>query len=317
MNLKQTACSLFLVFSFVMNPVVASAQSKILLGLPENIYRKMVSDNIISSKEKEILYRNYYNPSPQSFVGHGTLYGSEESSYVELSFFGDVIRQQMQRGFVLSGSGMYGYQDKSENKISEFIRTYYSYKLIDNFILDNQSSISYYYYADGGLERANRDNRNQPIPVTYEKLNKRQQRIYDITSYPSWKIKDYFIATITEQQALGEKASLASGKYIGFVSTKSPNDFGRRFLLYDENGNFAGVVLVTGMAKRSDWTGLEKPTTETFRYYNNPLIIRSSNGTQWGFDLTNKIYKYFGGTGGPTDPIIAVDPDSEDYFGKQ
>ena len=73
---------------------------------------------------------------------------------------------------------------------------------------------------------------------------------------------------------------------------------------------FAGVVLVTGTAKRADWTGLEKPTNDGFRYYNNPLIIRKSRGVNWGFDLTYRLYELFGGTGGPTKSIIAVDPDS-------
>lgn len=247
----------------------------------------MVDDNVITDYEKFVMFSNYYEPSPKSFVSTATLYGSEESSYVELSFYGEVIRQQMWRGFVLTGSGEYGFHNIP----------------LDDNILDNQGSDAYLYFADRVRDKA-----NQPIPVEYSELNDRQKRVYDITEYKDWEMEDKFIMPISDMSKLSETQALLSGKYIGFVSTKSPNDFGRRFLLYKDN-KFVGIVLVTGTAKRSDWTGLEKPTTENFRYYRNPLIIRRNNGVQWGFDFTQDLYDFFGGTGGPTENILAIDPD--------
>ena len=227
---------------------------------------------------REQLFDNYYEPSPDIFLSHATLYGSDVSSIVELSWYGEVLRQQMWRGFVLTGSGMYSSE------------------------LDNQAARKYYELAD-----KKRDERNQPIAVTVNQLNDRQKRIYDITEHRDYEIYDIFIDE--DQSDLTEKAALDSNKYIGFVSAKSPNDIGRRLFLYSFKNNemqFQGVVLVTGTAKRSDWTGLEKPTNEGL--YFNPLIIREANGVHWGFDLTYRLYELFGGTGGPTDAIIAIDP---------
>ena len=226
---------------------------------------------------REQLFDNYYESSPDIFISHATLYGSDESSIVELSFYGEVLRQQMWRGFVLTGSGMYSSE------------------------LDNQAARKYYELADSkrighGL-----------VSVTYDQLNDEQKRIYDITLFKDYEIYDIFIDE--EQSDLTEKAALDSNKYIGFVSAKSPNDIGRRFFLYSFKNSemqFQGVVLVTGTAKRADWTGLEKPTNEGL--YFNPLIIREANGVHWGFDLTYRLYELFGGTGGPTDAIIAIDP---------
>lgn len=281
------------------NTITVIPKHDYILGVDPDYYRYMVDDNIITDYEKRILFDNYYTQSPKEFISTATLYGSEESSYVELSFYGEVIRQQMWRGFVLTGSGMYGHRYGEEADMMEFDQDI----AIENFLLDNQASLAYLYYADRV-----RDYNNQPISVAYANLNERQKRIYDITEYKDFEIRDKFILPIGIMSSMNESDALASGRYIAFVSTKSPNDFGRRFLLYKQ-GKFVGVVLVTGTAKRSDWTGLELPTTETFRYYNNPLIVRRNNDVQWGFDFTEDIYRYFGGNGGPTSPILAIDPD--------
>jgi hypothetical protein len=272
----------------IVDETILAAQDKEILGFDKPYFHYLTDDGI-SEDDKKILFLNYYKPSPKIFTGHGTLYGSEDSSYVELSFYGEVIRQQMWRGFVLTGSGIYGYQDVLG--------------VFDN-LLDKQGSEMYIYYAD-----LIRDSANQPIPVTYEQLNRNQKRLYDITTVRSWEIAEDFIVPIEVQSKQTETEALLSKKYIGFVSTKSPNDIGRRFLLY-KGSNFAGVVLVTGCAKQSDWTGVGLTTTETFRYYNNPLIVRvSGDGSQWGFDFTSVLYSFFGGTGGATEPVLAIDPD--------
>ena len=255
------------------HPIMALVQP---FGMTDTEYQKAIA----APDAREQLFENYYQPSPNIFISHATLYGSDESSIVELSFYGEVIRQQMWRGFVLTASGMYSTD------------------------LDNQAARKYYELAD-----KKRDIRNQPIAVTYDQLNDRQKRIYDITEYRDYEIYDIFVDE--DQSDLTEKDALDSNKYIGFVSAKSANDIGRRFFLYSFENNqmqFQGVVLVTGTAKRADWTGLEKPTNEGFYY--NPLIIRYSKGVHWGFDLTYRLYELFGGTGGPTNAIIAIDPDS-------
>ena len=272
----------------IVDETILETQDKAILGFDKPYFHYLTDDGI-SDEDKQILFKNYYQPSPKMFTAHGTLYGNEDSSYVELAFYGDVIRQQMWRGFVLTGSGMYGYQDVLG--------------VFDN-LLDKQGSEMYLYYAD-----LIRDSANQPIPVSYEQLNGNQKRLYDITNFRSWEIADEFIVSTEVQSKQTETEALLSNKYIGFVSTKSPNDIGRRFLLY-KGSDFAGIVLVTGCAKQADWTGVGLVTTETFRYYNNPLIVRiSDDNSQWGFDFTNNLYSFFGGTGGATQPILAIDPD--------
>lgn len=254
------------------NPVMSLVQP---IGMTNEQYQLAIN----APDAREQLFDNYYEPSPNIFISHGTLYGSDNLSVVELSWYGEVIRQQMGRGFVLTASGMYSSE------------------------LDNQSARKYYELAD--MYRTG----HGVVPITYEQLNQRQKRLYDITEFRDYEIYDMFI---DENQAdLTEKEALDSDKYVGFVSTKSPNDIGRRFFIYSfENSQmeFQGLVLVTGTAKRSDWTGLEKPTNKGF--YFNPLIIRYSKGVHWGFDLTYRLYELFGGTGGPTNAIIAIDPDS-------
>jgi hypothetical protein len=124
------------------------------------------------------------------------------------------------------------------------------------------------------------------------------------------------LITITEQSKMTPQQALNSGKYIGIIATKSVNDLGRRFLLYKQNSetgarDFVGVVIVGDYAKRDDWIGSGSPTQQANAdFYNFPLGTRVQNDQQWGFDLTQDLYDYYGGTGGPAFGVIAVDPDA-------
>jgi len=282
------------------------------IGIDKSEYKDLFSDGKITDRERELLYRNYYTKSPRVMRITGTLYGSNINAIAEILKYGSWIRQQMGRGWVLIGSGEYGYHSELRRELGLFIKKYYGYKNPDDILLQEQKSPLYFYFADGGMKLDNRDVEGQPIPVTYEELNARQKRVYDITVHSPGKMEDEFFVGIDEQSGLTPEQALASGKYIGVVSTKSVNDFGRRFLLYDcksGNAEFLGVVLVGGEARLTDWTGLGNTTFKTFDFNHFPLITRTANGYHWGMDLPTAIYEKLGGTGGPTRAFLAIDPD--------
>jgi hypothetical protein len=266
------------------------------------------------------LYTNYFTESPCEFISHATWFGSEELSVSELLFSGEVMRQQMERGWVLVASGEYGYHWDMKEEVDKYIEKYASNRSAEDYILDGQGSALYVYYADGGIERTNHLVGGKINPVTYEELNDRQKRIYDITKYSHYQILTQVLVPIEEQASITPEEALASGKYVGFVSGKSVNDIGRRYLLYRYSesgiGNFVGVVLVVGTAKRADWTGVGGVSDSSFRYDAYPLILRKFNGYLWGFDFSSNLFAYFGGglepgnpLHRPTDPVYALDPD--------
>ena len=219
----------------------------------------------------------------------------------------------MWRGWVLIASGQHGYHPEIKDDLYKFIKNYYSYKDANDYLLFEQRSPVYFYFADGGNERLNRDSEDQPIPVPYEDLNSKQKRVFDLTVTQAYKMERRFFTTIEVQSKMTEQEALDSGKYISVVSGKTINDFGRRYMIYkcvDSKLDFIGVVIVGGEAKRSDWTGIGPITTPTFAWNYAPLSIREANGEHWGFDFPLSLYKYFGGTtGATTEPIIAIDPD--------
>jgi hypothetical protein len=285
------------------------------------------------------LYTNYYTESPCEFISHGTWFGSEELSVSELLFSGEVMRQQMERGWVLVASGKYGYHWDMKEEVDKYMEKYASNRDAEDYILDSQGSVLYSYYADGGIERTNYLVGGKINPVTYEELNDRQKRIYDITKYSHYQILTQVLVPIEKQAAMTPEEALASGTYVGFVSGKSVNDIGRRYLLYRYNkngiGDFVGVVLVVGTAKRADWTGVGAVSDSSFKYDAYPLILRTflddcpelrrgveayeepcGNVYLWGFDFASNLFAYFGGgleAGNPlhkpTDPVYALDPD--------
>jgi len=282
------------------------------IGIDDLEYKRLFADDKITDSEREFLYRDYYNSSPSRMRIVGTLYGHDINAIGELLQYGLWIRQQMDRGWVLIGSGLYGYRNEIRGDLSDFIKKYYNYKNPNDTLLSKQKSPAYFYYADGGINWDNRDSKSQPIPVSYEELNDRQERVFDLTVESPYKMKRDFFTSIDEQSKLSPDAALKTGKYIGVVSTKSINDFGRRLLLYSCTGGatkFIGVVVVGGEAKRDDWTGLGSPTSSVFDFKHFPLSTRRSNGFSWGMDVPTSIYEELGGTGSYTSNFIAIDPD--------
>lgn len=281
-------------------------------GVPKEKYLDIFSDGKVSDNEREYLYSNYYTESPKIFKSHATWYGGEQESIGELLQYSLWIKQQMDRGWVLIGSGKYGYHPELKEELDTFIKNNYWYKDSKDILLSKQKSPLYFYFADGGNKRVNRDFQNQPIPVKYDSLNDRQKRVLDITVTQAYKMKKSFFVSISEQSNLTEQEALNSGKYLAVVSSKTINDFGRRFMIYkcvSGKLDFIGIVLVGGEAKRDDWTGMGSPTNIGFSYNHAPLSIRENNEIHWGFDFPTELYNYFGGTTGATGEIIAIDPD--------
>ena len=283
------------------------------IGMPAEEYRAIFADDLVTDGERKMLYENYYRELPQSFTASATFYGEDRDARAELLTYGAHLRQQMWRGWVLIGSGKYGYHPELKENLRAFAVKYYGYKNPDDILLSKQASPLYFYFADGGIQRINRDEKNQPIAVAYTELNARQKRIYDLTAKDIRERQNAarFFATIAEQSGMTPEQALASGKYIGIVSAKSVNDFGRRFLFY-KDGCFVGVVIVGGEAKRDDWVGFGSPTSRDFMFYRFPLIIRTADGDPWAFDLPRSIYEHYGGEGGPVSGIYAIDPDREE-----
>ncbi len=240
------------------------------------------------------LYSNYYEPSPDAFVATGTRFGPDTMAIAEIEYYGEVLRQQMWRGYALLGSGMYGYHPDLESELHSFLTDRYPDKRIHpSTLLETQNSPLYLLFADSNL-----DEQGFPTELQYEDFNIRQKRIFDVSENPG----AYLVGS---QNHLTPAQAAASGKYIGFVSAKSPNDMGRAFLLFDRD-SFKGVALAAGVAKRSDWTGI---TNHEVTQY-NPLGTRVQNNQQWGFDLPDSIYYgIFDGKGGPVFDIVAVDLD--------
>jgi len=262
------------------------------------------------------LYQNYYTPSPCNFVSHGTWFGSDELSVQELLFSGEVMRQQMERGYVLVGSGDYGYHWDLKYEVDAYIAKWAANRSPTDYLLEKQGSVLYVYFADGGVERTHHFVGGKIDPVTYEELNPKQRRLYDATTMGAWDIQSKLL--VPTQEHLTPEQALASRQYVGFVSGKSVNDIGRRFLLYRylPEPQFVGVALVVGTAKRADWTGIGGTSDESFQYDHFPLILRRYNGYLWGFDFPTNLYLMFGGTINPgdpihvpTEPVLAIDPD--------
>lgn len=275
-------------------PIPSATPNFIDFGIPQDVYDSLFEDDIISDDERRYLYETYYELLPEIFLASATWYGADGNAYGEILKYGEWLRQQMWRGWVLIGSGQYGYHDDFDG----------------DPLLSKQASPLYYHFADRYV-----DLRGQPIQITYEKLNTCQRRIYDLTEYDiREKVhrEAYFMA-IEEQSKLTPESALLTGKYIAIVSAKSVNDFGRRFMLFiGDMTNFVGVVVVGGEAKRDDWTGLGSPTNDTFKFNYFPLSTRTAGKYHWAFDFPTSVYEYFGGDGGHVSGIIAVDPDPID-----
>jgi hypothetical protein len=85
---------------------------------------------------------------------------------------------------------------------------------------------------------------------------------YQTAHQPRWLI-DRLMELVVESQAhLTEVEALASDQIIGFVATRSPQDVGRKFLVYQVEGwesvpVWVGVVLAVDSASRVDWYGYE------------------------------------------------------------
>ena len=277
-------------------------------GIPQVLWDEIWADDNISDDEKVFMYNSYYQRMPNAFKASATWYGPDANTYGELLWYGAAMRQQMERGWVLFGSGKYGYFDCS------LLKTYRCER--DN-LLSAQKSQMYYYFADRYV-----DQRGQPIPVPEEDLNDRQRRIFELTKCDLREkaCRRPYFASIDEQSQMTPDQALATGKWIAIVSCKSVNDFGRQFLIFREmeyhsfttEEIFVGVVICGGEAKRDDWTGLGSPTNDGFKFNAFPLSIRVHEGYHWAFDFPTSLYEWFGGTGGHVGGIIAIDPDERE-----
>lgn len=305
---KPTATSTPKPISFIGNSCDSLKYEK--FGMTPEEYNAIFADNKVSDKEKEELYKNYYTPLPMIFKAHATLYGGDLGAIAELLTYKQFMLDEMVRGWVLIGSGAYGFHPEVSD-LQPFLDKYYP-GWYANSLLSSEKSVLYRYFADGGMARTRRDSAGQPIPVSIQELNPAQLRVYNITSQQAWKMqRDYFVS-INEQSHMTEYEALATGKYISVVSAKSVNDFGRQFLLYDcvdSKLKFVGVVLVSGEAKRDDWTGLGSPTNNNFKFNYFPLAKRVEEGIHWGFDFPTTLYTYFGGITNGTRAAIAIDAD--------
>jgi hypothetical protein len=289
------------------------AKNPSFFGIPKDKYNQIFSDGILTADEKRYLYENYYTPSPNSFLGSATNYGGVDVAVATLFFNGQNIRDQMSRGWVMTASGEYGYHDDLLGSMKTFDFIFNKNPNRNDSLLQNQASTIYAYYAD-----KNRLSNGQPASVTYDQLNERQKRIYDLTNVSMSNFKKEKLDTIANQSKLNPEQALNSGKYIGIVATKSVNDIGRRLLLYKKDvvtnkPQFVGVVLVGDTAKRADWIGSGAVTEQAnANFVSYPLGTRVQNGEQWAIDLTQDLYKYYGGSGGPAYGVIAIDPDAQD-----
>lgn len=299
--MKRWLAPLILLFSLLTGPVHADSPAS--FGVPPATYQAIFADGKVSAQERHYLYETYYAPLPQSFTASATLRGGDIQAIGELLQYGLWVREQMRRGYVLIASGIHGYHEDLYLQLPLFIARCYPHKNGFDYLLSSVKSPLYFYFADRGQYC-----RPEPTPLTYDQLNARQKRVYDLTDRQPYKMQDAYFMSIAAQSEMGPHKALESGKYIGVVSGKSVNDFGRRFMLY-KDGRFVGVVIVGGEAKRDDWTGLGSPTSPTFNFQQFPLCIRETNGQHWAFDLPQSIYEYYGGTGGPVIGVYAVDPD--------
>ena len=103
-----------------------------------------------------------------------------------------------------------------------------------------------------------------------------QKRIYDLTQGVSFNDESYLLDQVSTQENvvyqrlndvivenqsnLDPQEALDSGEYIGFVATRSPEDIGRRFLIYSSRTpgaepEFIGVALSVDSAAKVDWIG--------------------------------------------------------------
>lgn len=297
-----------ILFIFLVNSSFTFNPSNNSFSIPIEIFRNVYRDGYLEEDEKRLLYENYYEKLPPLTVGGFSYFGSDGLSMMELKYYGEVLRAQIQRGYVLVGSGDYGYHDNLKEDLDIFIKTWYPYMNEKDILLSSEASPLFDYLADGGVERRNRDKRRQPIPVNYNELNNEQKRIFDLTKIsPSSRI---LLENISVQQSLGEEKSLSSGKYVSFVSSKSPNDIGRRFLFYGITNefeyDFVGVVLVVGTASRADWTGWGSVSSSHTSWREVPLGVAKVNGYSWTFDIPEELYKYL--LENKISGILAIEP---------
>ncbi len=277
-------------------------------GIPTDVFSNYYNDPTPTTQRA--IFETYYTQSPSSFEGSGTNFGDPNVAIATLYTYGSFLRQQMQRGWALEASGMYGYHDELSSQLQNFHFIFSNSELNhDDIFLRKQASPLYAYFADQHV-----DANGQPIPQTYDQLNENQKRIYDLTSSSAKNFNSKYIVPISTQSSMTPEDALNSGKYVGIIATKSVNDLGRRFLLYkkDSQGNtsFVGVVLVGDYAKLGDWVGSGGVTVQSNANFTQfPLGTRTSKGEPWGFDLTQPLYDYYGGSGGPVNGIVAVDPD--------
>lgn len=257
-------------------------------------YWNMRKDGLITPDELTELNSTYYPRSPNIFVGSATRYGPMPPMMKKLIDLKPEIRDQMKRGWVLTGSGEYGYHPELADKLKTWIPTslYGSDLNPNNILLDNRASPVYVFNAEQRLGGPY----NHPLPVLYKDLNDRQKLLFDLTANDVNYIWEH-IVPIEQHQQWGPGNALESNTYVSLIATKSPNDIGRRFLLFHRNENdevvFDGVTLVVDVASRADWTGTGAILDPTSRY--NPLMLRlqpneRGEWEQWGFDLPNELY---------------------------
>lgn len=273
--------------------------------IDEKRFFSIYKDRVVTEEEIRFLYSNYYTTLPKKFIASATYFGSDNLSKMELLYYEKAILNEMNLGFVLVASGKYGYHDELLPYLKEFINKYYRKHYTASPLLSKETSPLYKYFADGGLNRTNIDKRNQVIKKTYDDLNTKQKRLLRASAEI-----DTILISPNVQSKQSEKEALDSGKYVGLVSAKSPNDIGRRFLIY-KDGHFIGVVLVVGTAKLSDWTGYGTTSGSSFDFLHIPLAIAKDKktGTYWAFDFPETLYTYLGGNGGLVTNILAIDPD--------
>ncbi|MBU1085250.1 hypothetical protein KKB06_02785, partial [Patescibacteria group bacterium] len=277
--------------------IVQIDQERPNIGLPKGI------------KDERTAFEYYFSRSPDSFVGTGTRYGSMIQAIEEILYYGEVLRQQMWRGYPLVGSQDYGYNDHLREDLEKYIEGHIN---TNDTLLDDQASWMYRYLADQNL--------NEKGQIIYEELNEQQKLIYDLTeggglNENGFNYTKHFFVNWQEHARMGPELALESDTYIGAISLRSPADIGRKVFLFRSDfvtgeHQFVGVAVVGGVASRYDWTELDPNNTDESILGKDRLGIRNQNGYQWAADLPNEVYyEAYGGSNGPVFGVVVVDPE--------
>lgn len=117
------------------------------------------------------------------------------------------------------------------------------------------------------------------------------------------------------QEGMTEEEALNSGKIVGFVATRSPEDIGKRFLVYavdespGEDGlsaepRFVGLVLAVDTAAGHDWIGTQESTRVGNGLGFSTYSLKGWEDLPWIADMTSSLMRQMpAGTSGDPENV--------------